>query len=491
MPDPNLPDADRRRFLALAGGAAGAALLPAWAQAQSAPANAADIAFGLPPVAGDALLDDLEERSFRYFWDTADPATGLVPDRWPTDSFASVAAVGFALSAYPIAVARGWITRAQAAARTLTTLRFFAAAPQGPEASGVAGHKGFFYHFLDMKTGLRFGTVELSTVDTALLIAGALHCQSFFDGDAAAEAAIRRVADELYTQVDWPWAQVRGAAISHGWRPGRGFIRHDWRGYNEAMLVYLLALGSPTHPVAADAWDAWTSTYDASWGADEFGLPRLRFAPLFGHQFTHVWVDFRGMQDAYLRAKGIDYFENSRRATYAQQAYAMVNPEGWAGYGEDVWGITACDGPADVRRRYRGEVRRFASYAGRGMGSAGTTDDGTIAPYAAGSSLPFAPAISLAALQAMRRRWGGEIYGRYGYYAFNPSFTFTDVALTHGRVVPGLGWVNTDFVGIEVGPLLAMLANARGDLVWRAMRGNAHLLRGLQRAGFSGGWLGD
>ncbi len=485
-------DAERRQFLGFAATSAFGALLPdlAWAQTVDAPLAATPArSFGLPPVADDALLADLERRSFDYFWETADPATGLVPDRWPTPSFASVAAVGFALSAYPIAVDRGWITRAQAVERTLATLRFFASAPQGPAASGMAGHKGFFYHFLDMQTGVRYGNTELSSVDTALLLAGALHCQSYFDVEAGPEATIRSLVDEIYSQVDWPWLQVRGAAISHGWRPERGHIRYDWTGYNEAMIVYLLALGSPTHPVGADAWDAWTSTYDRDWGADEFGLARLRFASLFGHQFSHIWVDFRGLQDAYLRAKGIDYFENSRRATYAQQSYAIVNPEGWTAYGENVWGITACDGPADVRRRYDGDVRRFASYAGRGMGGLSRYDDGTIAPYGAGCSLPFAPAIVQRALAEMRERWGAEILGRYGFYAFNPSFTYTDVTLKHGRVVPELGWVNTDFVGIEVGPLLAMIANHRANLVWNTMRRNAHLRRGLQRAGFSGGWL--
>jgi hypothetical protein len=490
--DPNNPiDLGRRRFLGQAGALSAAlALGTPGAGCGTASPPAGEASFGLPPLANAALLDDLEQRSFRYFWETADPATGLVPDRWPTPSFASVAAVGFALSAYPVGVARGWVTREQARQRTLTTLRFFASAPQGAAASGMTGYKGFFYHFLDMKTGTRFGNVELSTVDTALLLAGALHCGAFFDGNDAAEQSIRALADELYIAVDWPWAQVRPPSIGHGWRPESGHIPSDWKGYNEAMLVYLLALGSPSHPVAPAAWDAWTSTYDRdSWGTD-FGQTHLRFAPLFGHQFTHCWVDFRGLQDAYMRQRGLDYFENSRRATLAQQAYAIANPEGWAGYGRDIWGVTACDGPADVEREFGGRQRRFISYAGRGMGGAAHYDDGTIAPYAAGSSAPFAPEIVLPSLAALRERHGQQILGRYGFLAFNQSFTFGDVKLTHGRVVPGFGWVDSDWLGIEVGPLLAMLANHRGELVWNAMRGSPHLMRGLQRAGFRGGWLG-
>ncbi len=485
---------ERRHFLAQAGGLALVGLLPGCGttgiSGSSGTAEADAPGLALPPLSDTALLDDLERRSFNYFWDTTDPATGLVPDRWPTPSFASVAAVGFALSAYPIAVARGWVTREQAAQRTLTTLRFFASAPQGPAPKGMTGYKGFFYHFLDMKTGTRFGRTELSTVDTALFLVGALHAQAFFDGNAPAEAQIRQLADELYGNVQWPWSQVRPPSIGHGWHPESGHIANDWKGYNESMIVYLLALGSPTHPVSPEARDAWTSTYDrASWGSD-YGQTHLRFPPLFGHQFTHIWVDFRGMADAYMRSKGLDYFENSRRATYAQQAYAVANPEGWAGYGRDVWGVTACDGPADATRSFGGKRRRFISYAGRGMGGAHTYDDGTIAPYGAGSSAPFAPEIVLPALAAMRERYGAQILGRYGFFAFNPSFSFTDLKLTHGRIVPGLGWVDTDFLGIEVGPLLAMLANHRGELVWNVMRRCAPLQLGLKRAGFTGGWLG-
>ena len=396
-----------------------------------------------------------------------------------------MAAVGFGLSAYPIGVARGWVTREQARDRTLATLRFFHGAPQGPQARGVAGHKGFFYHFLDMQSGHRFGRTELSTVDTALFLAGALHARAFFDGGDAAETELRRLADAIYARVDWRWAQAQGPAISHGWHPESGFIKWDWKGYNESMLVYLLALGSPTFAVGADAWDAWTSTYDRSWGSD-FGHQHLRFPPLFGHQFTHAWVDFRGLQDDYMRGKGLDYFENSRRATLAQQAYAIANPQGWAGYGREQWGVTACDGPADITREFNGKRRRFISYAGRGMGE---HDDGTIAPYGAGSSLPFAPDIVGSALTTMHQRHGAQIYGKYGFFAFNQSFTFSDVKLTHGSVLPGFGWVDNDFLGIEVGPLLLMLANHRDGSVWRPLRSADWLKRGLQRAGFRGGWL--
>lgn len=466
----------RRALLAHGAGLALAGALPSWADATS--------------PATDAFLADLERRTFNFFWETTDAKTGLAPDRWPTPSFASIAAVGFALSAYPVGVARGYITRAQARERTLTTLRFFAGLPQGPAKTGVAGHKGFFYHFLDMKTGLRFDRCELSTVDTALLLMGALHAQSFFDGEHAEEAAIRKLVDELYGRVDWTWAQVRPPSIGHGWTPERGHLPHDWKGYNEAMMVYLLALGSPTRPVEPEAYDAWLSTYDRSWG-ESHGQTLLRFAPLFGHQFTHCWVDFRGIRDAYMATKGLDYFENSRRATYAQRDYAAANPLGWQGYGAEVWGVSASDGPADITLPYkttRGtlEKRRFISYAGRGMGE---HDDGTLAPYAAGSSIAFAPEICIPALMAIKERHP-HTWGRYGFWdAFNPSFNYPDVKLKHGRIEPGRGWVDTDMLGIDQGPLLAMMGNHRGELVWQVMRRNPHLVKGLKRAGFNGGWL--
>jgi hypothetical protein len=491
QPPQTRPNGPTRRQVVAAAGAL-AALAPLYAAYQAtrtrvaAPPVAAVAEAAQPLAPPPPLLEDLKQRSFRFFWETTDPRTGLAPDRWPSPSFASIAAVGFALTSYPIGVARGWISRSDARQRALTTLRFFHQAPQGPEATGTAGYKGFFYHFLDMATGTRSGQCELSTIDTALLLAGALHCQSFFDGADAEETQLRTIVDELYARVEWPWAQTPSRLIARGWKPEEGFIGHEWEGYCEAKLLYLLALGSPSMPVEADTWNAYTASYGTGW-ATEYGQTYLRFAPLFGHQFTHAWVDLRGIADGYMRERGIDYFENSRRATLAQRAYAIANPAGWAGYGADVWGVTPCDGPADAYLEYGGKVRKFISYAGRGMAE---WDDGTIAPYGAGSSIVFAPDEVSRALAAMRAKYGAKIYGKYGFFAFNPSFTFSDVPLRHGRVEPGFGWVNSDYLGIEVGPLLAMLANHRDEIVWKDMRRNQHLRNGLQRAGFQGGWLG-
>jgi hypothetical protein len=420
----------------------------------------------------DPFLNELEERTFKFFWETANPKNGLIPDRYPTPSFASIAAVGFGLTAYPIGVERGYITRAAARDRVLVTLRYF--------AHSAPNEHGFFFHFMDMNTGARTNDSEISTVDTALLLGGVLFCQSYFDGRSAREAEIRKLADEIYRRVDWTWAQPRPPAVALAWTPEEGFSGMDWRGYNEAMLVYLLALGSPTHPISPDAWTQWTSTYDKHWGT-LYDQTYLSFAPAFGHQYTHVWVDFRGIRDAYMREHGLDYFENSRRATLAQRRYAIANPLHWEAYGKNIWGMSASDGPGPVQEPYLGKETSFLKYAARGVGIGRIVDDGTIAPTAAISSLPFAPEIVLPATLEMYHRFGSSIYSSYGFLdAFNPSFR--DPANQSG-------WVDPDYLGIDQGPILAMIENYRSDLVWRVMRSNPYLRQGLERAGFSGGWL--
>ena len=433
---------------------------------------------GVRPQRDDrALLDDVERRTFLYFWELADPDTKLIPDRAPTPSFSSIAAVGFGLTAYGIGAHRRYVTREAAAQRTLETLRSMLA---------LEGHKGFYYHFLDMKTGERFQTVELSTVDTALLIAGALFAQSYFDRENETERAIRAAAEEMYARVEWPWAQVRAPLISMGWKPEEGFLGWDWRGYNEAMIVLILALGSPTHPVAPDAWGAYTGTY--KWGTF-YGQEHLLFGPLFGHQYSHVWIDFRGIKDAYMRGRGIDYFENSRRATLAQHAYAVDNPGGWRDYGDEIWGLTACDGPVDATITIDGKPREFHSYTARGATQDGIRDDGTIAPTAAISSIVFTPEHSMRALRAMSTRYGDNLYSTYGFVdAFNPTLRAAP-KLQHGRIDPELGWFDVDYLGIDQGPILAMIENHRSGLVWETMKKNPHVIRGLKRAGFTGGWL--
>jgi len=428
----------------------------------------------------------LQRRTFNFFWDLTPPANGLTPDRWPTEQFSSIAAVGFALTAYPVGVERAWITRAQAADRTLNTLRFFWNAPQDSAITGATGYHGFFYHFLNPVTGQRYQNVELSTIDTALLLAGILFAQSYFDGGSATEVEIRRLADSIYYRVDWNWAQKRPPAVSMGWHPEGGFISADWIGYNEAMILNILAFGSPTHPVDSTTWTAWTSGYQ--WGS-YYGQDFVQFAPLFGHEYSHVWIDFRGIQDAYMRGRGIDYFENSRRATLSQRAYAIANPGAWRGYSQDVWGLTACDGPANVTLTLAGRSRQFNTYNARGVALGDERDDGTICPTAVGGAVPFAPEITIPALMAMRQTYGSHLFSTYGFLdAFNPTFTAAGQQQT-GTVDPALGWFDVDYLGIDQGPILLMVENQRTGFVWNVMKRNAHIVNGLKRAGFTGGWL--
>lgn len=438
----------------------------------------------LPP-----LFSDIERRTFQFFWDTTNEVNGLTPDRFPSRPFASIASVGFALTAYPIGIENGWVSRNQAVDRTLTTLRFFRDLPMGPQRTGRAGYRGFYYHFLDMQDGRRYDSwVELSSVDTALLLMGVLFAQSYYDGDDAREKEIRQIADTLYRRVDWTWLQQRKPLISMGWFPESGFIEHDWMGYNEAMMTYILALGSPTHPVSPDAWTVWTRTYNNDWGVYQ-GQEYLSFGPLFGHQYSHVWIDFRDIQDQYMRERGIDYFLNSRRAALAQRDYAIDNPKQWKGYGENVWGLTASDGPQNTQQAYRGEMREFRHYSSRGAGLRENFDDGTIAPTAAVSSIVFAPEVVIPATQEMHKRFGDYIYSSYGFLdSFNPSFDY-DIPLKTGRLVPGKGWVASDYIAIDQGPILTMIANYRNEFVWNVMKKNRYVRRGLERAGFSGGWL--
>jgi hypothetical protein len=442
-----------------------------------------------PERDGDPVINNLQRRTFRYFWDTTDKQTGLAPDRYPSPSFASTAAIGFALTAYVIGAERNYVSRSQARLRALRTLRFLAQLPQGPDETGMAGHHGFYYHFLHMHNGQRFGTTELSTVDTALLLAGVLLSQVYFDRDSRSEREIRELADQIYNRVEWTWAQNRPPVISHGWRPETGFLRFDWRGYNEALLVYVLALGSSTHPVEPDAYKEWTATYKGSWGTFS-GQEFLSFGPKFGHQYSHVWIDFRGIQDEFMREKGIDYFENSRRAAYAHREYSVQNPMRWHGYDSEIWGLSACDGPADTVQIFNNEERGFFTYAARGTAATHLLDDGTIAPTAAVGSIAFAPEIVIPTIRAFRARFGTHLYQKYGFLdAVNPSFTFKDVPLRHGQIIDGLGWVDTDYLGIDQGPIVAMIENYRSGLIWKLMQRHPAIRRGLERAGFTGGWL--
>ncbi len=427
----------------------------------------------------DPTLDKLQRDTFEYFLKETNPLNGLVIDKTEEDWPASIAATGLALACYPVSVERGFMSRAAAVERTLTTLRFFWNSPQGPEPDAT-GYKGFYYHFLDMKSGRRVWQCELSTVDTAFLLAGGLTAGIYFDADTTDEREIRNLSKSLYLRADWQWAQNLGTTLTHGWRPESGFLKYRWEGYDEAMLLYMLGLGSPTYPLSKESYTAWASTY--KW-EHNYGQDYLYAGPLFTHQLSHVWIDFRGIQDSFMRDKGIDYFENSRRATYAQQQYAINNPLKFKDYGPHCWGITASEGPGPETIKIDGIERQFFDYVGRGVPYG--PDDGTLAPWALVASLPFAPEIVLPALYHCIHQAKMTKYNSYGFKAsFNP---------THpGKPGNPYGWwVSPWHYGLNQGPIILMIENYRSGFLWSLMRQCPYLVTGLSRAGFSSGWMSN
>ncbi len=418
----------------------------------------------------DRVLNQMQKASFGYFLHEFNPVNGLIRDKTAADSPCSIAAVGMALTVIPIGVERGFVTRADAARGTLTMLRFFADSEQSQSATAT-GYKGFYYHFLDMETGRRVWRSELSSLDTGILIAGVLTAGQYFTHAGKAETEIRALSDLLYRRVDWQWMCAGNAALCLGWRPERGFLPWHYTGYNEALFLYLLGLGSPTFPLPTAAYDAWLSTY--KWRRI-YGIEYLHAGPLFIHQLSHMWVDFRGIRDAFMAARDCDYFENSRRATLVQQAYAIRNPRRLAGLHAFCWGTTACDGPGPALRKAAGRKRRFFDYTPRGVPYG--PDDGTIAPWAAVASLPFAPEIVLPTIAHFRTLKLHEA-NPYGFKAsFNPSFP-TD------KSHPA-GWVSPWHFGINEGPTVIMIENYRSGFLWDLMRDCPAFRTGLNRAGF-------
>jgi hypothetical protein len=424
-------------------------------------------------LSDEAILDRIQRAAFAYFLQTYNPANGLIADTTRPGSPSSIAAVGFALSSYPIAVERGWITREDAADRTLTTMRFFWTSAQN-ESAHSTGYKGFYYHFLDMQSGKRVWRSELSLIDTALLIAGVLVAGGYFSGSTQSETEIRDLADKLYRRIDWNWARVNESTLSQGWKPECGFLHYGWEGYNEAAILYVLALASPTHPLPESSYSAWTSTYQ--WES-LYGHEFLYAGPLFIHQFSHAWIDFRGIRDRFMREKGIDYFENSRRATYVQRDYALHNPHEFEGYGENCWGLSAGDGPGGPALRVDGRVRRFFEYSARGVPYG--PDDGTIAPSATLSALPFAPALAMSALRHLLERYPDMAPEDMLPSGFNPTLA------GNGRS----GWTSAHYFGLDQGIVVTMIENYRSQLVWNLTRLCPYIRIGLQRAEFTGGWL--
>lgn len=408
-----------------------------------------------PFASNDAFLDYVQQANFDYFWYTANPTNGLVPDRASIGLGCSIAAVGFGLTAIGIGIDHGWISRTQGVARVLATLNTFLSGPQGPGTTGVIGYNGWFYHYLDMNTATRASNSELSSIDTTLLLAGILYAKQYFNGTNADETSIRTMASAIFNGVNWNWFAQGTNAVSMQWLPTTGFASANWVGYDEAMIIYILGLGTATNPLPASAWPRWTTGY--IWAANYYDQAYVQFPSMYVHVFSHCWVDFRHIADAYMTNKSSTYFENSRRAALDQWSYCIANPGGFVGYSSNVWGLNASDDPDG-----------YALHAITGTPITGF-DNGTIAPGAAGGAMAFAPDIALPTLQYLYNHGRTALWTDYGFIdAFNQS----------------VQWYDTDEIGIDQGPIVIMIENYRTQRVWQLFMQNAEVQRGLQRAGF-------
>ncbi len=430
------------------------------------------------PMGKDAqMLNDLQRETFDYFIKEVNPVTGLITDKTQPDAPSSIAVVGMGLSAYIIGIEKHFLSREDAIKRVLKVLRFFYNSPQGTQPDAT-GYKGFYYHFIDMVTGKRAWQSELSTIDTALLMAGVLSVRAYFKGADNDEAEIRRIADELYKRIDWQWACNGRNTLTHGWYPETGFIKFRWnRDYNEGLVMYMMALGSPTYPIKKVGCDEWTATFKVS---PAYGIDYLYAGPLFIHQFSHMWIDFRGIHDDFNRRAGFDYFENSKRATHVHQQYAIDNPKKFEHYGEFGWGLTASDGPGKKLMKINGKSRSFFDYIARGAPYG--PDDGTISPWAVVASLPFAPEIVIDTIRHAIEKLNLKHHRLYGFDAsYNPSCPDPS-----GN--PN-GWVSPWRFGLNQGPIVIMIENYHTGLLWEVMKQCPYMVKGLQAAGFTDGWL--
>ena len=433
----------------------------------------------VPPISNpqgtdDEMLETLLRETFEYFRLEANAKTGLIADKNQPGSPGSIASVGLGLSAYVVAAERNLISRSAAIERTLTVLRFLHASPQSAAPDAV-GYKGFYYHFLDMETGQRAGQCELSTIDTAILMAGILTAAAYFERDDERETEIRQTADTLYRRVDWQWALEGKNTISHGWKPESGFLPDRWdSGYSEALILYALAAGSPTFSIGREGYEEWVSSFEVK---EAHGIEYIYAGPLFIHQLSHAWIDCRGIQDKATRRLGMDYFGNSRKATYVHREYGIANPRQFKGYGKWGWGLTASDGPGPAVIKVDGIRREFFSYTARGAPFG--PDDGTLSPWAVAASLPFTPEIVLKTLRHAIERLETKDHTSYGFDAsFNPTYPEKNGDRN--------GWISPWIYGLNQGPIMLMIANFQSGLIWNIFRRCPHVEAGLRQLGFSG-----
>ncbi|MGB9663622.1 MAG: glucoamylase family protein [Ignavibacteria bacterium] len=414
------------------------------------------------------FLDTVQYYAFKYFLQEINPENSLVKDRSTADSPITIAACGFALPIWAIGTEKGWITRQESAEKTLRMLRFFYYSEQSTDPLAT-GYKGFYYHFLNFHTGKREWKCELSSIDSGLLFAGIIFARNYFNQDNKIEKEIRELARKILKRINWKFFQMSPDskypyAINMGWHPeDNQYNSLGWIGYNEALFLYVIAAGLGMKDVEK-GYQTWMKHYN--WREPYPGFGHLAFPPMFGHQYSHIFIDFRNFADDTLRYRGIDFFENSRRATYVQRFYAIDNPKGWKGYDSLTWGITACDGPGE---KYNSNGLKFYDYAGRGTSGPDLVffDDGTLAPTAAGGSIPFAPEICIPTLMSMYERFKDK--GIWKKYGFVDAFNLT------------VNWFDDDFLGIDQGPIVLMIENYRNGFVWNYFMKDEIVQKGLKK----------
>jgi hypothetical protein len=418
------------------------------------------------------FLDSLQRSTFDFFIKEMNPENGLVKDRSSKDSPASMAVTGFAVPIWAMGAEKGWIKKEFAEELTLTLINFLMNSEQSA-AADATGYKGFYYHFLDMKTGKRTWNCELSTVDSGFLFAALIFARNYYNSDSEIHKKIREGIAKILARADWDFFTIKDEksnyknGLSMGWSPEEGMIDHCWWGFNEAIVLFVMQAGMDSKDYKI-TYDRWLRDYD--WQTPYPGLGHFIFPPLFGHHYSHMFVDFRGIYDVKNREKGIDYWENTRRATYTQQMFGKENPKKWVGFDEFTWGLSACDGPGS---KFNKDGYQFMDYSARGFSKPGMqwNDDGTIAPTAAGGSIPFAPEIAIPTLMNMKYKYGST--GLWGKYGFQDSFN------------PTAGWVAKDCLGIDQAPIVLMTENYISNFVWKYFMKDKIVIDGLKNLGYS------
>ncbi len=421
-------------------------------------------------------LNHLQKDALSYFLGQMNPVTGLIADNNKPGSPASISATGMGVSCFICGAEKGYISREEALNRILLSLRFLKNSEQSKNEDAT-GYKGFYYHFLDMETGKRMWDSELSTIDTAIMIAGILSAVHYFNREDKKEKEVCTLAVELYERIDWQWATNSKSYISHGWKPKTGFLKYNWdKGFSEAHILYILALGAPKHSISGELYKAWIETFEVKTIYDR---KYFYAGPLFIYQMSHLWIHFSGIRDKRNQEEDLDYFENSKQATCVQQSYAIENPHNHVGYHSLCWGITASDGPGPGVRTVKGKKVKFYDYKARGVPYG--PDDGTISPWAVIASLPFAPALVLETIEAeMNVIKPIENIGKGLYASFNP---------TYKKRKKDKEWVSEYQFGINQGPIIIMIENFQSQLIWNLLKACPAVQKGLRKGGFEGGWL--